>query len=245
MSESSQWHYTDKTGQQAGPVSTAELLSLVSSQAIDTTAMAWKEGMAGWQPLSQIEELNTAQFKQTSEKPDVVTTPPPATLDAPTPEPAPQTIDPYEAPSTSLEDDDAYGLNQANGYGGIGRLAYFLISILVGVITQGVTMALGGEQIEPNISYMILAGSVIFSMFLAFARLKNIGMSRWWYLANFVPILNIFISVWIMSRQEGWVETRQLDTAGKVIAWIMWTIFILAILAVVAAIIFISTAALG
>jgi len=240
MSDSTQWHYTDKTGQQAGPVSTAELLELVSSQAIDTTAMAWKEGMSGWKPLSQIDEL----INLPTEKYTVAATPPP-TQGAPTPEPATQTIDPYEAPSASLEDDDAYGLNQANGYGGIRRLAYFLFSILVGVITQVITAALGGEAIDLNTTYMITAGSFVVSMLLTFSRLKNIGMSRWWFLGNFVPILNFFVSVWVMSRQEGWVETRQLDTAGKVIAWIMWIFIILAILAVVAAFVFLFSAALG
>ena len=113
----------------------------------------------------------------------------------------------------------------------------------MGVITQGVTFALGGESIDLNTTYMITAGSFVVSMFLTFARLKNIGMSRWWFLGNFVPILNFFVSVWVMSRQEGWVETQELDTAGKVIAWIMWSFLILAILAVVAAAVFIFTTA--
>ena len=239
MPETDQWYYTDKTGQQAGPVSTSELLKLMASQAVGSTAMAWKEGMAGWQPISQIKELNAPQMTSSSEEPVVVT---PPNLTPSTPEQQTPSIDPYEAPRASLTDDDAYGVNQASGYGGIGRLAYFLFSILAGIITQGVTVALGGEQIEPNISYMLLAGSFIISMFLAFARLKNIGMSRWWFLGNFVPILNIFLSVWVMSRQEGWVETRQLDSAGKVIAWVMWICFLLVILAVVAAVAFIFTA---
>ena len=240
MSDSSQWHYTDKSGQQAGPVPSDELLQLIASKTVPTSAMAWKDGMANWKPVSQIEELQTETATVFSPAPQ----PTPPSIPAPSPTETPiqseQPINPYETPQVP-SDEEFYAATESHSYGGLGRLAYFLLSIVVGVITQVVTVALGGEEIDLNTSYMITGVSFVVSMFLSFSRLQNIGMSRWWYLGNFVPILNFFVSVWIMSRQEGWVETERLDTAGKVIAWIMWSLIILAILAAIAALIFLFT----
>lgn len=256
MSDTSQWHYTDRTGQQVGPATTDELVQLIQSQVVPTSAMAWKDGMPGWKPVSQIEELQTAP--NTASAPaaalagaQTTTTPSPLATSVPTDvsqpsiaNPTQEPVDPYKTPNVPTDEEFYMSTaNQAENYGGIGRLAYFLLSIVVAIITQVITFALGGEEIDTNTSYMITGGSFLVSMFVAFSRFKNIGMSRWWFLGNFVPILNIFVSVWILSRQEGWVETQELDTAGKIIAWIMWTLILLSLLAIIGILFFLFTGA--
>lgn len=254
MSDTSQWHYTDKTGQQAGPISTTELKELLSTQTISTTSMVWKDGMPGWKPVNQIEELavpasTPAQQSPPAPAPTKAATPaaaqalapsPAHMAQSPTPQNSEQAVNPYEAPTIpSSEERFSY---ETSSYGGIGRLAYFLLSIALSVALEGGKAAMGvsaftaeGAQAAQQNSTLLLgfgAVSIIVSFFLMFSRFKNIGMSRWWTLGLLVPILNLFVSIWLVSRQEGWVETRQLDTAGKIIAWICWGLVILSIIAV-------------
>ena len=47
------WYYVD-AGQQAGPVDEAQLGELVRSGKIQSDTLVWREGMANWQPYSQV-----------------------------------------------------------------------------------------------------------------------------------------------------------------------------------------------
>ena len=252
MSDPSQWHYTDRSGKQMGPTSTEELVQLLTSQSIPTTAMAWKNGMATWLPVNQIDELKMRLASpvapptidpSTTNTPEISPTLAPTISPISTPQPvAPEKpLNPYEAPSIPT-DEEFYAAMPSNHYGGVGRLAYFIISIVIGVVAQVTTSAMGGEQIPQDTSFLISGGSIIASLFLGCSRLKNIGMTRWWYLANIVPILNIFLAVWMSSRQQGWIETQRLDTAGKIIAWILWILIILGIIAIVGVLFFLFSA---
>ena len=48
------WYYVD-AGQQAGPVDDAQLEELVRSGKIQSDTLVWQEGMANWQPYSQVQ----------------------------------------------------------------------------------------------------------------------------------------------------------------------------------------------
>jgi hypothetical protein len=249
MNNAPQWHYTNKTGQQAGPIPTEELIELISNKTIPTTSMAWKEGMPAWKPVNQIEDLEAALSKATM--PAQVSSAPPASPgqslqtssdQSSVPEPS---INPYEAPT--IPSPEEYYSYETASYGGIGRLAYFLISIMASIAIVGGKFAMGvsdfakdspAVQDAPPIVLGLGILSIFISFYLMFARFKNIGMSRWWTLGLIVPILNIFVSIWLVSRQEGWIETQRLDTAGKVIAWLCWGLIILTIIAVVAIAVF-------
>lgn len=248
MADTSQWHYTNKTGQQAGPVSTDNLLKLIDSKDVPMSAMAWKDGMPTWKPISQIPELLSTPVAHAASSPPPITATQsepmasPATNPASAPAPS-AAIDPYTTPQAgpSLSYDEIHG-NTAS-FGGIGRLAYFLVSFAFGIISNIAQFAFVGEQSDPSILIGIALLSVIISFALVFARFKNIGMSRWWTLGLFVPILNIFVSIWLISRQEGWIETRRLDTAGKIIAWIFGILIsAIVVLALISVLFFAGTA---
>ncbi len=245
MSDTSQWYYTDKTGQQAGPISTAELQKLASSKTIPSTSLVWKNGMPDWKPLSQVQELMVSESSPVSSRPapeeSVSTVTDPVAEEA-----SSASINPYEAPTVSSEEQQ-FSYETAR-YGGVGRLAYFLYSILASIALEGGKFALGltpgGESAGQETGILIFGlVSIVISIALMFARFKNIGMSRWWAFGFLVPILNIFVSIWLISRQEGWVESRQLDTAGKVIAWICWGLIAIIIIAVVGMVFFAYQAA--
>src|SRR5260370_28785642 len=46
------WYYVD-AGQQAGPISEAELATLAGSGKIQPDTLVWRDGMAAWLPYSQ------------------------------------------------------------------------------------------------------------------------------------------------------------------------------------------------
>lgn len=51
-----EWYYT-KDGVQVGPVSQDELIHMISVGEVSSNQMAWHDGLADWQPISSIPEL--------------------------------------------------------------------------------------------------------------------------------------------------------------------------------------------
>jgi len=87
------------------------------------------------------------------------------------------------------------------------------------------------------------AGTLLVALFFmvvsfipVYYRLKNIGMNPWWCLLMLVPIANLLVGIRCLVFQEGYVDTKKLDTAGKVITYIVLGLFILVIVAVVIAV---------
>ncbi|MEM6821215.1 MAG: DUF4339 domain-containing protein [Verrucomicrobiota bacterium] len=58
----SEWYYA-KNNQQMGPVEEAELKKLVSEGSIQPADLVWKEGMADWQPYSQVFAAESSSSK--------------------------------------------------------------------------------------------------------------------------------------------------------------------------------------
>ena len=111
-------------------------------------------------------------------------------------------------------------------YGGLRRLPYFGIGIVLQLAQIGLA-ATGNEG-------LILAGlgvGIIGAIVTAVLRTQNIGGNKWWGLLIIVPLANLIIAVRCLIYPEGYADTRELDTAGKVIAGIL----ALAVLLVVAA----------
>ena len=75
-----QWHYS-RGGQQAGPISAAELKQLASSGKLSRTDMVWKDGMPNWVPAEKINGLFAAPAASTP--PPVPSSPPSLPSDAP------------------------------------------------------------------------------------------------------------------------------------------------------------------
>lgn len=74
MSDSTQWYYAHNN-QQQGPVDTATLHNLVASGQVSPSDLAWRDGMANWQAISGISELQPAAAAPMSSPPP---SPPPA-----------------------------------------------------------------------------------------------------------------------------------------------------------------------
>ncbi|NWK56399.1 DUF4339 domain-containing protein [Verrucomicrobiaceae bacterium N1E253] len=264
MSDSDQWHYTDKTGKQSGPIPTRELLALIAAKEVPMSAMAWKDGMPQWKPVSQIEELHTQVAPQVANTPQ----PPTSGAAAPTPQapqaastlgttassvsptqaspqtsPEPAAVDPYETPNTPhnpfhdvpdrpLSYDEIHGYTP--DYGGIGRLAYFLLNFLFGAgfvfafMSLGLFGAVAGTEGAAAMSYLGIFGLygayILITLILAGKRLKNTGCSAWLALLSFIPLANIWVSIRCICAPPGYSDTKKLDTAGI----ILFCLFVLA-----------------
>lgn len=118
-------------------------------------------------------------------------------------------------------------------YGGIRRLSF--IGIIIGVylafflLSLGSGLALAGVFFtgdEGLLHYgalflLLLVLLFVLTVILVYQRFKNIGRNPWWCLLMLVPVLNLLVVVPCLVLQEGYADTKKLDTGGKVIACII------------------------
>jgi hypothetical protein len=63
-----QWYYS-KGGEQKGPVEQQELQRLLSSGEVKSSDLVWRDGLANWQPASQVPELAATASAQQQQQP--------------------------------------------------------------------------------------------------------------------------------------------------------------------------------
>jgi hypothetical protein len=114
-------------------------------------------------------------------------------------------------------------------YGGIRRLPYLGIAIGMGVVQNIVVGLLASDEALQRLSLFVVMGFLILSFVPVYYRLMNIGMNPWWCLLMIVPIANLFIGIRCLVCQEGYEDTKKLDTAGKVVTFIVVGLFLLVI----------------
>jgi uncharacterized membrane protein YhaH (DUF805 family) len=64
-------------------------------------------------------------------------------------------------------------------------------------------------------------------------RVANVGMSRWWYLGNLVPILQLWVGYRMFACPAGYAYHKKLDGAGIALAILYWGMLVLSLLLVV------------
>lgn len=75
-----EWYYASN-GQQNGPVSQEDLVSLFQQGEVKASDLVWNQAMTDWVPFSSIPELNAPS--EQAEVPEAAQTPPPMTAEAP------------------------------------------------------------------------------------------------------------------------------------------------------------------
>jgi hypothetical protein len=98
-----------------------------------------------------------------------------------------------------------------------------------------------GTTLGPDITGVAaVAGSflpAILGLWFNLQRLANLGMTRWWFFGNFVPILNFWIGYRCFACPGGYAYHKKMDGAGIFLAIVYWLLiaatllFIAAILA--------------
>ncbi len=137
---------------------------------------------------------------------------------------------PYSPPQASNISADS-AIRAPRHYGGIRRLPYLGIMIGLSIVQNGVGAAVTGAA-----TLVVALFFMVVSFIPVYYRLKNIGMNPWWCLLMLVPIANLLVGIRCLVFQEGYVETKKLDTAGQVITCIVLGLFALVIVAVVIAV---------
>lgn len=222
MSETAQdaWFYT-REGQRQGPVPFAELRGITLDPRLD---MVWSPGMDAWKPAGEVEGLFE---KKTVEKPEAL---------APT-------ADPYQPPR---EDASQAAMIAADQWPGLRRRVYIPLGFFLPLIL-GWMLGFAAEFLQSSIGkevasiLEILSNILPFGFMLVFGlmRLTNLGMSRWWVLANLVPILNFWIGYRCFACPAGYAVHRKLDGAGIFLAilyWVMTAVIIASVIIVIAVI---------
>lgn len=238
MDNNQQWYYTDRNGQQAGPVSLTELQSLLQQSAVTDSSMAWTEGMTDWKVVSDIDVLQPSANEALAQ-----TTPVAQPAASPLSQPAPATplttstatttveANPYATPKSNLGiDTNPYAQPE---YGGIRRLAYFariLLTTFLFVIVAVVGGVMGGE---PALVLILICALVFFILYIRFAllRIRNIGASGWWLLLMLVPVASNALAIVLLACPEGFADHKKMDTIGIIVAVILGGLTLLSLFA--------------
>lgn len=225
MNETQQdaWFYS-REGERIGPVTFAALKVRATEAGLNPRLdMVWTHGMPEWKAAGEIDGL----FERRN---------PPSPQDGDA-----ASADPYAPP----EYESAEELMAKEGeWPGARRRSFLAASLIFPFV-----WALGFKfatpfltnQFGPEIMKVVTPASnvvpFLIGLYFSLARLVNLGMSRWWYLGNLVPILNIWVGYRCFACPAGYAYHKKLDGVGiflAIIYWLMIAIVLVAIAAVVA-----------
>jgi len=216
-----EWFFT-KDGQQDGPVTPLQIQALSKAGQLDpATTHVWREGMADWKTLADSGLLDGASLPAPGMTPPAIQT----TV----------TRNPYLA-----SEQIAQGTGRPVEYPGYGRLRYFLTNLIITVVFYAVMFALAiallsasdGMGVGAGVGILVVALIVMVAGFyVAYHRVKNLGMSGWALLWTLVPFMNMWIGWRMFACPAGYEDHRTLDTPAKVISGIIVGLFGLMIVA--------------
>jgi len=211
------WFYS-RDGVQEGPLTMAGLRAKAREGGLNPRLdLVWTQGMADWKPAGEIEDLFE---KRAAQEPQEALAPP---------------ADPYQSPQHS---ESAEMLSQEGGWPGARRRSFYLMTILfpfVWNIGFAFAAAFLIQQFGPEIMGVATIGAafvpIIVAIYFGLQRLANVGMSRWWYLANLVPVLNLWVGYRMYVCPAGYAYHKKLDGPGVVLAILYWLMIALVLLA--------------
>jgi uncharacterized membrane protein YhaH (DUF805 family) len=218
MSEQGQdaWFYTQQ-GERIGPVTLSDLRVKAQEATLNPRLdMVWTQGMAEWKPSGEIEGL----FEKRGATEQQESLAPPA--------------DPYAPPK---EESVADKMSREGGWPG-SRRRTFLAATFLFPIVWNVAFAFGGpilaQQLGPHISGVINMVAVfvplVVAVWYSLKRLVNLGMSRWWFLGNFVPFINFWVGYRCFACPAGYAYHKKLDGIGIALAIFYWLLMLVVLL---------------
>jgi hypothetical protein len=228
-----EWYLTN-AGECMGPVSWASLKARADHGSLDPrTDWVWKSGMTDWIPSGQVDGLFVRRAPAPTPIPTPAPTPAPAPVrvTAPVPVPKPEApVSLYVTPQRVPEDEELpHSETEWRGYGRgryIFTLALFSAAVFFG------TPLLRNLDTHPH---WVARGGYLVALFVYYyitlARLKNLGMNRWWALGPFVPLLNLWIGFRLFACPAGYATSRKQDGAGVALAVSYWLVVALVVTA--------------
>lgn len=219
------WFYS-REGERIGPVTFSELQIKAKESALNPRLdMVWTQGMAEWKPAGEIEGLFE---RRSAPEPQESLAPPAAAAAA---------GDPYRV---SEEDSVAQRMGEEGDWPGVRRRGYIFSLFIPALWSLALTFVspFVQKQFGNELSVVIIPAlacvALLFCLYFGIQRFPNLGMSRWWYLANFVPILNIWTGYRCFACPAGYAYHKKLDGVGIFLAIIYWLMILLALLVIAA-----------
>ena len=214
------WFYS-REGSRIGPVTFAELQAKAAEATLNPRLdMVWTHGMAEWKAAGEIDGL----FERR------------APLESP--ESLAPTTDPYAPPQPESPQDFMARQDEWPG----ARRRSFLLATLVfpflwafgfAAATPFLTSEFGADIMKFSAIGANLIPFIV-GLYFALQRLVNLGMSRWWYLGNLVPILNFWVCYRCFACPAGYAYHKKLDGPGIFLAIVYWLLIAVVLLAVAA-----------
>lgn len=214
------WFYTCE-GERLGPVTFDDLRAMAADSSLDPRLdMVWKQGSDDWKPAGRIDGLFERQ-----------------NLPVETPE--------ASAPSAGswvLSHGQSKPVPRKDGpWSGTHRLGLFLGVVVFPFAWQFALAAAGPvltQRFDPLMMGKILSAAafvpLVVLVCLGLGRLANLGMSRWWSLAVFAPLLNLWLGYRCFACPPGYGQHKKMDGAGIAMA-ILYGIALLTALSLLAA----------
>ena len=220
------WFYS-RDGEKHGPVSFTHLQAKAKEASLNPRLdMVWTKGMDEWKLAGDIEGL----FKRRAapEPPEI-------------PSLAPTADSPYQPPQEESVEEQ---MVRQGGWLGARRRSYLLLTVVFPFLWS-IAIAGGAAflttEFGPEIMKFAMPGlslvPLLVIVYIALGRLVNLGMSRWWYLGNFVPFLNLWVGYRCFACPAGYAFHKKLDGAGiflAIVYWLLWFVILGAIIAVIA-----------
>ena len=215
-----EWFYS-REGERLGPVTFGDLQIKAKDGGLNPRLdMVWTQGMAEWKMSGAVEGLfDRSAAVETKES-----------LAAP--------ASPYQPPQHHSSSEQT--ALQGEWPGARRRtflMTVFALPFLLHFGIANVIAAFGGQFGQELSGMILLAVPILASVLAIYAslqRLANVGMSRWWYLGNFVPFLNLWVGFRCFACPSGYAYHKKLDGAGILLAIIYWLVLIVAVFAVAA-----------
>jgi hypothetical protein len=213
------WFYSHE-GERIGPVTFAELRAKAQAGELNPRLdLAWKYGMDQWLPSGGIQGL----FERRDSEESLASM-------AATPDTS------RSAGGESVRE----RMKREGDWPGARRRSYLIAIFIFPVLwAMGFAAAEGflEKQLGAELTGYAKAGMplvpLIVSVIYGVKRLMNVGMSGWWFLGNFIPLLNLWVGFRSFACPAGYAFHKKLDGVGIFLAIVYWLIAIAA-LAIVA-----------
>lgn len=210
------WFYTCE-GDRLGPVTFDELRSMAADSSLDPRRdMVWKEGMDAWMQAGKIDglfERNNGPEKTEAPKPPLQS--------------ALSHIAPPQQTARAIKSS-----GDAPWPGARRRSLWF--ALLVFPVVWHFALGMGGPHLVKQFGEVMMSRILPLAVFVpipllvhfSLKRLLNLGMSRWWLLALFAPVLNLWIGYRCLVCPSGYAQHKRLDGPGIALAIIYWLIML-------------------
>ncbi len=211
------WFYTSE-GERFGPITLADLRVKVLEGGLNPRLdLVWNQRLTDWTPAGEIDGL----FERRE--------PPPLRVEASRGYPKHESVEET--------------MNQIVDWPGARRRSFLIATMIFPWLwnlalagSAGWLSGQFGDRLMGPLIIGVASLPLVVGIYYSLQRLANLGMSRWWYLAQLVPGLNLWLGYRCVACPAGYAYHKKLDSAGVVLAILYWLVVVgVLVVAVVAA----------